>query len=106
MVKKKAAKKVTNTKVNIKKEKVLDFILDIVENQSKNIIDFIKRMVKMKEKIRKIVFATGLGLAGLIVLVLGLANYIGTFFPNLQYGVMQIIVGAVAIVIAVLYKKS
>ncbi len=93
-------------KIEDKKEKVLDFIIGIVENQSKNIIDFVKKVTKVREKVRKVVVATGLTLAGLIVVLIGLSNYLAATFPNLQNGIMQMLVGLLAIIIAVIYKKA
>jgi len=92
--------------VNEKKEKVLDFILSIAENQSKNIIDFVRRITRVRERMRKLVVATGLTLAGLIVVFIGLANYLSSIWPNLQDGIILMIVGLAAILIAVVYKQA
>ena len=89
-----------------KKEKVLDFIVNLLENQSKNVIEFVKKVTRIREKVKKVVVAATLTAAGLIVVLIGIANYLSALFPTLQDGIMQIIVGLAAIITAVIYKKA
>lgn len=87
------------------KEKVLQYLVDFLERGGGSLLDWIKQILKIKEKIKKVVVSMGLVFAGLVVLIIGLANYLATLAPNLPDGIMQVIIGAVVIGLAIIYVK-
>ena len=87
------------------KEQILAYFMDFLETGGRSLLDWLKHVAEIKEKIRKIVLSTGLVIAGLFILILGLANYLATLVPNWPAGLMQIVVGAAAILLAVIYVK-
>lgn len=106
------AKKEESVKSKIKsvyekhKEKILAYFIDFLETGGKTVLESLKQMAKVKEKLRKIVVSTGLVLAALVVVLIGIATYLSALTPNWPPGLMQIVVGAVAIVLALIYVKT
>lgn len=98
-------------KTNIKKtyeknkEKVLQYLADFLERGGSSFLEWIRQILKIKEKIRKVFVSVGLVFAGLVVLIIGLSNYLATLAPNLPAGVMHIIVGIGIIALAMVYVK-
>ena len=88
------------------KEQLLTYFMDFLETGGRSLLDWLKQIAEIKEKIRKVIVSTGLVIAGLIVLLIGLANYLATLAPNWPAGLMQMVVGAVAIILAMIYVKS
>lgn len=87
------------------KNKAISTIVDFVEKESGNIISWFKDMMKIKQAIRKFVVSTIICLAALVVMFLGIANYIAEL-SGINEGLMQIIVGVVLLIVAAVYKKS
>jgi len=87
------------------KEKIMTYLADFLEQGGKSLLEWVKRVSKIREKIRKVIVSTGFILAGLVVLLLGIADYLATLAPSLPAGVMHIIVGIVIIVLAIIYVK-
>ncbi len=106
------AKKKGSVKSKIKnvyekhKEQLLTYFMDFLETGGRSLLDWLKQIAEIKEKIKKVIISTGLVLAGLVVILIGLANYLATLVPNWPAGLMQIVVGAVAIVLALIYVKT
>jgi len=88
------------------KEQILEYFMDFLETGGKSLLDWLKQIAKVKEKFKKVVVSTGLVIAGLIIVLIGLANFLATLVPQWPAGLMQIIVGAVAIVLALIYVKT
>jgi len=88
------------------KEKILAYFMDFLETGGKSVLDWLKQLAQLKEKFRKIVVSTGLVLAALVVVLIGLANYLASLTPTWPPGLMQVVVGAVAIILAMIYVKT
>lgn len=102
---KKKAKSAVKELYEKNKEKIMAYLADFLEQGGKSLLEWVKRVSKIKERIRKVVVSTGFILAGLIVLLLGISDYLATLTPDLPAGVMHIIVGVVTIVLAMVYVK-
>ena len=59
----------------------------------------------IKEKIKKGIISALLGIAGLVVLLMGIASFLASKFPVLGNGISELIVGVVIIIIATIYVK-
>ena len=106
------AKKASSVKSKIKnvyekhKEQITAYFMDFLETGGRSLLEWLKEVAKIKEKIRKIVVSTGLVLAALVVVLIGIASYLSTLTPNWPPGLMQVLVGAIAIVLAMIYVKT
>ncbi len=87
------------------KEKIMAYLADFLEQGGKSLLEWVKKISRIRERIRKVVVSTGFILAGLVVLLLGIADYLATLAPNLPAGIMHIIVGIGVIVLAIIYAK-
>ena len=105
------AKKQQSVKSKIKsayekhKEQLLIYFMDFLESGGRNLLEWLKQIAVIKEKIRKVVVSTGLILGGLVVILIGLANYLSTLVPDWPAGLMQAVVGVVAVILALIYIK-
>lgn len=87
------------------KDKLLLLAVSFLESKAKNVIEWVKDISHLKRKIRMIVVCFGLVMAGLFLVVFGIADYVAAMFPQLQNGVGKIIVGFIIIILAYLIKK-
>lgn len=87
------------------KSKAIFMVVDFVEREAINLIGWFKDMIKIKQMIRKFVISAVLSIAAVIVIVLGIANYIAEL-ASVSAGLMQIVVGVVLLIVAMIYKKS
>lgn len=87
------------------KEKIMVYFADFLEQGGKSFLEWVRKVSRIKERIRKVVVSTGFILAGLVVLLVGIADYLATLAPNLPAGMMRIIVGIVVIALAIIYVK-
>jgi hypothetical protein len=105
----KKTKKVKESSTKIFKEfidKSIGIFASVLEKNI-NIVEWVKNLVNIKAKIRKYMFASLLAVAGVTVLLIGLASYINSLMPGLANGLSEIIVGVVVIIISlVIYKMS
>ncbi|MBW2978308.1 hypothetical protein KY331_05675 [Candidatus Woesearchaeota archaeon] len=107
-----AKKKSSSIKAKIKsaydkhKEQIVAYLMEFLETGGKTVLESLKQVTKVKDKIKKIVVSTGLVLAALVVVLIGIANYLSALTPNWPPGLMQVVVGAVAIVLALIYVKT
>lgn len=88
------------------KEEILAYLMDFLESGGKSLLEWVKQASKIKEKIKKLIISTGLVLAGIIVVIIGIATYLATLVPTWPAGLMQVVVGVVAILLALIYIKT
>jgi hypothetical protein len=88
------------------KELIMEVLADFLQRGGGSILDWIKRILSIKHKIRKVVASFGFMFAGLFVFTLGVSDYLSTFAPGLPEGGMRMIVGAIIIIISFLYLKN
>lgn len=101
MAKKKGAKKFFSGL----KSKAIPLVMDFLEREAGNLVAWVKDLMHLKEKIRKIVISAMLVLVGTIILVLGVTNYLAEVFL-VSPGLIQMIGGLLLIIAAKVYKKS
>lgn len=87
------------------KDKLLLLAVGFFESRAKNIIDWVKDLGHLKKKLRALILCFGLVMAGLLLVVFGVADFIVSKFPALADGVGYVIVGLVVIVLGYLVKK-
>jgi hypothetical protein len=88
------------------KERIIEILVDFLQKGGNSILDWLKHILGIKNKIRKVVASFGFMLAGLFVFTLGVSDYLSTFAPGLPQGGMRMIVGAAIIIISFLYLKN
>lgn len=88
------------------KGKVIALVGDLLEDQLTNLIEWIKDLTRIKTIIRKCFISTILGIAATTVLLLGIANTLVYYYPDIIAGFWQIIVGVVAIAGILFYMKK
>lgn len=86
-------------------EKSLDSLFSVAAEEAEHLIKWIKKLSDIGRKIRNLLTAVVLFSAGLGVLGIGIALYIGDMFPDIITGLTHIFVGLVIILIAALYSK-
>jgi len=105
----KKTKKVKESSTKILKEfidKSIGIFASVLEKNI-NIVSWIKNLVNVKAKIRKYTFAYLLAVAGITVLLIGLASYLNSIMPALTNGLSEIIVGVIVIIISlIIYKMA
>lgn len=106
MPKKVSVKKPLKEMYEKNKEKIIDILVSFLESGATNVLNWVKGVSKIKEKIRKLISIMVLTLAGVVVLFIGLAELLNYYFPALQNGLAYIIVGVVMILVAWLYGKA
>ena len=84
--------------------KALGIVVASVENV--NGMNWLKNITKFKEKARKCIISAIIAIAGVTVLLLGIASCLAQRVEVLTIGMSQLIVGLVVIVIAAIYAKS
>jgi hypothetical protein len=97
--------KKTKSVFNGIKSKALPLVIEFLEKEAVNVISWVKDMINIKQRIRKMATSLILIIAGITVLLLGIANYIAEL-AKLSPALMQIITGIIIIVAAIIYKKS
>ena len=87
-------------------EKSLRSLIFVVAEHSDHLASWIKNISGFRRRIRRLLTAVILVSAGLSVVGIGIGLYIAELYPNLDNGVSHILVGAVLVLIALLYMKS
>jgi hypothetical protein len=87
------------------KDKLLLLAVGFFESKAKYIVDWVKDLGHLKRKIRALVICFGLMIAGLLLVVFGVADYVVYKFPALANGLGYVLVGVIAIVVGYLIKK-
>jgi fatty acid desaturase len=105
MAKKESVKSKIKSVYEKHKEQITAYLMDFLETGGRNLLEWLKEVAKIKEKIKKVIISTGLVLAALVVILIGLATYLSTLVPNLPAGLMHVIVGVVAMILAWIYVK-
>jgi|GEM_PF-4490781 len=110
MAKKKsqAAQKVTGELkklVDEYKDKLFLLAAGFFENKAKEIVGWLKDIGHLKRKIRTLILCLGLIMAGLFLVVFGIADYVIYRFPVLANGWGKILIGVIAVLVGYLIKK-
>jgi hypothetical protein len=100
MAKKKSAFKDILKEFGTKTLEILVASIDTV-----NIVKWIQNISGIKEKIRKCIISAVVAIAGLAVLLLGVASFLASKFPVLGNGISELIVGVVVLIAATIYAK-
>jgi hypothetical protein len=103
-----AKKKKSELSVMINKylQEFISYILSSLEVSTENLIKRFSDIVRLKERVRRNIISLSISIAAIIVIMLGLGEFIVSFFPFVRQGIAQIIVGTAFLLIAWLYKKS
>ena len=87
-------------------EKSLRSLISVVAEHSDHLASWIQNISGFRRKLRHLLTAVILASAGLSVLGIGIGLYVANLYPNLGNGISHILVGAVLVLIALLYMKS
>jgi len=88
------------------KDKLLLLAISFFETKARYVIDWLKDIGHLKRKFRALVVFFGLFIAGILLVVFGIADYVAYQFPALANGWDKVIVGLVAIIIGYIVKKT
>ncbi len=71
-----------------------------------NFANMLSSLLNIKAKLRKYFAMTVLGIAGVIILMLGLASYLKSVYPVLDNGGSEMIIGAVLLLVSlIIYQR-
>ena len=96
-------KKVTDT-INDYTERFLELLACFVEEEAKNIANWIKNVTHLKQKIRKAVVSLALLIGGITILLLGLGQYIAETM-QLPHYLGYVMMGFIGIIVSMIYHK-
>jgi len=88
------------------KDRALSMLNDFLKEQGANVIEMLKDMLKIRQIIRKCFISTILGIAAVTVTLIGAANVLAMYMPNIAAGWWQIIAGLIVILGISLYMKK
>tara|TARA_Y100000310_G_C20634286_1_gene790359 strand:+ start:104 stop:430 length:327 start_codon:yes stop_codon:yes gene_type:complete len=97
---KKLAKKLYGTY----KEKLWELMVRLIEEEIKNIGAWIQNITHLKEKIRKVIGSLIVITAGVVLVLFGLGELVASVF-RWQNSIGYIMVGFIAIIVAIVYNK-
>ena len=87
------------------KERLWELVVKFIEDEIKNLGDWVKNVTHLKEKIRKVVSSLILIIGGVFLVLLGLGELVANLF-GWNDSVGYIFVGCIAIIAAVIYNKT
>jgi sterol desaturase/sphingolipid hydroxylase (fatty acid hydroxylase superfamily) len=88
------------------KDKALVMLNNFFKEQGANIIEMLKDMLKIRQIIKKYIISAVLGIAAVVVLLMGLSNVLAMYFTKIAPGWWQIIVGLVILLGISVYMKK
>ena len=108
--KKKGKKKTTKDKASQRiydtyKHRFLDMITSFFEQEFGVVMEWVKDLLNMKNKLRKMTFYFIMLFAGTTIVLYGIAKYIDCLCTTLSCGASYVLVGLSAIIIALLYRR-
>lgn len=100
------AKKRTERKSALNKyaRQFLSFLLPLLVENKEELMKKFNDIVNFKRVIKRYLILFILTLAALIIILDGLGLFIGSFFPNLRPGSVQIVIGIILILAVLVYK--
>lgn len=104
MAKKKDAKGIKKL-IDEYKDKILLALASFLEREALQLVEWVKDISKIKQKIRMLVVIVGLVFSGLFLVTLGISKYVVSRVPALANGWGEIVVGVVVVLVAYLIKK-
>ncbi len=87
------------------KKKLLGVASNFIEQEFEVIVQWIKDLMNVKGKVRAFTFYMTLLIAGSAVLLYGIGKYLDCLCPTLGCGLSFMLVGAAAIIFALLYRR-
>jgi hypothetical protein len=87
------------------KKKFLGIIASFFEQEFGVMAEWIKDILSIRSKLRKLTFYFILLFAGTTVILFGIARYLDCLCTSLTCGASYVLVGLVAIIIALLYRR-
>ena len=106
MVKKKSATKSLARKLySDYKERLWELLVRFIEDEIKNLGEWVKNITHLKQRIRKTISALVLIIGGVFLILLGLGQLVSTIF-RWPSSVGYIFVGFITIIVAVIYNKT
>ena len=76
-----------------------------VQSEIGNIENWFRSVVHIRKKIRKLVVFVSLSAAGTTILLYGVTRLLMDYFPTIRDGVLYTIVGAIAIIAGMVYRR-
>jgi len=83
----------------------LSFLLSLLEEGTGDLIRKFGDIINFKKKLRKYIIFLILIAASITIFLIGVAELVESFFPNLKPGTTHILLSIVVILIALIYKK-
>ena len=83
----------------------LSFLLSLLEEGTGDLIRKFGDIINLKKKLRKYIIFLILIAASITIFLIGVAELVESFFPNLKPGTTHILLSIVVILIALIYKK-
>ena|SRR3989344_3128717 len=83
----------------------LSFLLSLLEEGTSDLIRKFRDIINFKKRLRKYIAFLILIAASITIFLIGIAELVESFFPNMRPGTTHILLSIVIIVIALIYKK-
>lgn len=90
---------------NAYKKKLLQIVAEFLEEEFEIIVEGIKNIINLKKKVRALTFYLVFLIAGTAMIFFGIAKYIDCICPRLTCGASYMLVGLVAVVLALFYRR-
>lgn len=103
--KRKKTKHAANDMYDAYKRKFLDVIANFFEQEFGVAIEWVRELLSVRTKMRKLTFYFILLFAGFTVALFGIAKYLDCLCSSLNCGASYVLVGLAAVIIAMLYKR-
>ena len=79
---------------------------DFLKEQGANIIEMVKDMLKIRQIIKKYIISAVLGIAAVVLLLIGISGVLAMYFTRIAPAWWQIIVGLVVLLGISAYMKK
>ena len=90
---------------NTYKDRLWDLIVNFIDEQAGNIGKWAGNITHFKQKVRRTIISLALLIGGVTVIILGLGDWLAPTL-GLSQAVSRVLIGFIAIVVAVIYSKS
>jgi|TARA_Y100000031_G_C8180015_1_gene365972 ABC-type transporter Mla subunit MlaD len=102
---KKEAKVSIKSLINQFMQRSLQSLVSVVAQNADHLVEWVRNLPSLKEKIKRLLTAIILLSAGLAVFGIGISMYIASLFPELEDGLSYILIGLLLIIVAIVYIK-
>ena len=92
--------------LNKYKDTLIMHMLSLLEAKGKNILEALKNIGHIRQKIRKYFISLELMFFGVLFILFGIAMYLPKIWPNLVFGANYMLLGLVLLIIGWIYKKT